>query len=285
MLDNVRGEWQATSVRTPQQAYDECRATTSQPGEWGDAECRARMPLYGRHVAIKLDSQGTPYVLYTARDEEQFSASREWLELATKDGDEWRTESVAGGSKYFDLVVDAQDHVHIVAQQSGDIVYGWTFSHLTNATGSWRATTLQSALRGGMGYFASAAVSKSGRLHAVHYDNTFYGDNEYVTALSYIRKGNGQPLVGSLKTGMTPRAWDADIALDADENLHVAYHDNGSLVYQSVRGDQLVEPMIIDHDGVGSHASLALGGGTISVTYFDEGEARLKYARWTCSEP
>ncbi len=285
LLDNATGAWRQTDVRTPQQAYDECRSTTSQPGEWGDQECRSKTPAFGRQVALRLDSHGTPHVLYTAFDEEQYSASHEWLELAVKSGDGWTVERVSGAARYLDMMLDARDRVHIVAQQDAGIIDGNVLMYMTNVSGTWTGGggTLASAYRGEMGHFASGAVSKSGRLHAVHFDNTFYADNEYTAGLVYIRKGNGSPLAYQVKRGGTPRAWAADVALDADENLHVVYHDNGTFVYQRLSGDQMTAPITIDGNGVGSHASIALGGGTIHATYYDEGEARLKFARWTCT--
>jgi hypothetical protein len=281
MLDNASGAWRETQVRTPAGAFAECRAKEGPVAE-GYSMCRYNS--YGRHSAIRLDSHGTPHLVYSVYRDVQYSSPVEWLEYATRDGNSWRVETVGGRSYYFDVAIDSSDHVHITAQQSGDITTGNYFGYMTNATGAWQGTTLHSVYRGSLGNFASAAVSSSGRLHALQFDNTYYDDLGYTAALTYVKKGNGQPLIGELKRDHATRAYAPDIALDADENLHVAYHDEGSLAYQVVNGDEAAAPVIVDHGGVGSHASLALGGGTIHVSYFDEGEARLKYARWTCTQ-
>jgi hypothetical protein len=281
LLDNASGAWRESIVRTPNDEFLECRATESVPE--ASSACHFTWSL-GRHVALRVDSHGAPHVAYTVWREKQFAGSEEWTEYATREGNSWRSQAVAGGNGYIDLELDRNDRAHIVARIAGDILSGNVLGYTTNASGTWRSTTLQSAYRGDMGAFASCAVSKAGKLHAVHYNNTFYDDQGYTAALTYVRKGNGQPMSSEIRRGGTASAWQADIAVSSDDNVHFAFHDQGSLVYQVLEGDQLHPAVTVDGGGVGRHASLAIGGGTLHIAYFDDGEARLKYAKWTCAQ-
>ena len=283
LLDNARGSWRETEVRTPAQAYAECRANEHVPDEAYSA-CRYYTHDFGRHVAMRLDSHGTPHIVYSAERDQQYSSHDEWLEYSTKVGTTWVHESIGGNSFYFDVAVDGRDRVHVVKQVDLGAYEGKGLGYTTNVTGAWQTTTLASTRRGSMGLFVSAAVAKSGRLHAVHFDNTGYADHAYTSGLTYLKKGNGPALATELKRANVTEALVPDIALDVDENVHIIYYDQGSLVYQLLKGDQMYPPMTVDQGGVGRHPSLALGGGTIHVTYFDIAESRLKYARWACAQ-
>ncbi len=205
----------------------------------------------------------------------------------------WNLKTVDDGGQNGDLKYetsiahDANNNIHISYYDSAT----GTLKYATNASGTFRTFTADPTVN--RGEYSSIAVGPGGTVHISYFD-------AQIGALRYV-KGTATGVFSSPQvvddgladpvSGLADEGSNTSIALDAQGNVHISYHDSstGNLLHAAFpsAGPFPVVPSIAIVDGVsnkatqnvGHYNSLAIdGNGSVHISYYDFGNGVLKYA-------
>jgi regulation of enolase protein 1 (concanavalin A-like superfamily) len=165
------------------------------------------------------------------------------------------------------LAVDSNNKVHICYHGSLDLI-GGTLQYITNASGDWVTSTIDS---GDKGLDASIAIDSNNKVHISYLAGT---DG----TLKYATNAKGHWVTSTIdnKKGV---GFNTSIALDSHNKVHISYCDsiNISLKYATNAKGHWVKSTIDSTDGVGSTSIAVDSDNKVHIGYYDYGRY-LKYA-------
>jgi hypothetical protein len=233
--------------------------TTFEGGIWTNEVIEATA-FTGAELSIAIDASGVPHVSY-----HNYTASFEVLRYAVRTGGVWMTETVVNGSgRYNDIAIDSQGRPHISYYHPG------VGARLAVKNGGWSYETAYSDVGQTVGLYTSIALGADDTpyisflkltpaqtvafvtrpaatwLGGVDYDNVDPGytaialTNQGTPVILYTFSGGElrtiEPVTGGglavkTVTSSAVASLPVDLAIDDDNNRHVAYTDLSFSVY------------------------------------------------------
>ena len=227
---------------------------------------------YGE-VGIAVDSNNHPHISYAV----SATYCGNGLKLASFDGTQWSTQTVASGNNrgcHSAIVIDENDHVHIAYQSRED----GKLKIASNQSGSFTSYGIDFAVPAYNmypGYYLSMAMDDDGQFHIAHFDDK-NDDLRYATGVP-----NGQ--WSTTIVDASGYGYDANIAIDAGGNPHIVYHSWSGFNLKHAAWDPGASSWqvqtVASGGNMGDSNSLVLdANGVMHVAYTDENLDVMKYA-------
>jgi hypothetical protein len=234
--------------------------------------------MYGNNSGgtwtLSLLGPGYPVLMAAvATDDVAVSLNTDNTELGV-----YREQSGSWNQVYFDvgftavapaLCADPAGHVHFVYLETPST----TFTHATNASGSWTFDTIATTIGTGAVHFGLVS-DNAGKLHVSYYSGLNFDLNYATNAGGSWTTGviDGSHMVGS----------DSAMAMDGNGALHVSYSDdaNGYLKYATNQSGSWQAVTVDNTALVGSWSDIAVdSGGVVYIAYNDQSHAAVKVAK------
>lgn len=221
-------------------------------------------------IDLAVDSQGYVHIAYTSNSQAIYKTNK---------SGSWTSTVVESNHVDYDiaLALDVNDDVHIAYCR-------WEVSYLgeerllyaTNASGSWQRQDVTSHY-----YFLSdvaIGVTTAGTVYIAYSKTDTLGGSMDL----YIASGYWDNWDSVLQGG---KAFDCDIAIDSDDNVHLTYAKEGTHVYYRTNssGSWVYSLVSHDYDKVVGDTSIAVDAeATVHISFYEANDAPfdaiLKYA-------
>jgi hypothetical protein len=220
----------------------------------------------GWDTSIAVDSSDHVHISY-------YTATNHDLRYATNASGDWVTSTIDSGHLMgideIHIAVDSNNKIHICYHGFLDSI-GDTLEYITNASGSWVASTIDS---GDAGLYSSIAIGSNNKV----YISYLYGTDG---ALKFATNASGRWVKYTVdrKKGV---GWQTSIAVDSHNKVHISYTDSIdiALKYATNASGHWVRSVIDSTNGVVGPTSIAIGSGNkVHISYYEEGNQYLKYA-------
>ncbi|MFZ2956404.1 MAG: hypothetical protein WA705_05905 [Candidatus Ozemobacteraceae bacterium] len=230
------------------------------PGEWEATIVCPNLGTYGGYCSLAVDSVGNPHLSFIF-----YHGGKRELRYARALNKQWKTETLIPFSTTMQtnssIALGSDNSVHIACGSSDKRLY-----HLTNRTGTWMNTVVDSLGNGPFAYRVQIAVDKSGGAHLVY-------DQRSKNALRYATNKSGSWVTETLDTEgdswNNPAIW-----IDAETHVHISHFDPAEkAIRYRCNTNGLWNTSIIEDEGkVGLETSIfGTRDGHVSVGYFLEG--------------
>jgi hypothetical protein len=215
----------------------------------------------GDYCDIEIDGNGNPSIAYH-RYTGMFSG---YLRFARKISGQWQIieQATEYGGYHANLEFDNQGNAHIsdcTSWSGGDLRY------LTYDGENWQ---IEKPTLTNVGGYNSMVLDNQGRPQISFYwaDGTNYD-------LKFTNKNSGAWQVYTVDHGLQlfKRGWDNHIAIDNNQNLHIAYHCHNEDLLKYARGiGNSWNTQIVDSiGGYDSYIGIALDGNDVFISYHNE---------------
>ncbi len=242
----------------------------------------------GPYSSLALDASGNPRISY------EYITQHE-IKYAEGDGSQWNLQDVTSfrrGGRYTSLALEPTapytPHISYYYEYfggPGDPLIFYLKSAYWDGS-KWVIMTVDTDYAAGM--YNSLALDGSGNPHISYYRDFTYDD------LKYARWDGSQWLIETVDSDGKVGLY-TSLALDGSENPHISYYDetNGDLKYAYYVGaggncgpSNTWQCDTVDSEGdVGTYTSLTLDeSGNPHISYYDDANGDLKYARWDGSQ-
>lgn len=236
----------------------------------------------GTYSSLALDASGNPRISY------QY-ISRDKIKYAEWDGSQWNLQDVTsswGGGRFTSLALEPTapytPHISYHYEEPSELYFHLKYAYWAGS--GWKNETVEYSHKG---QYNSLALDGSGNPHISYYSRT-YGD------LKYARWDGSQWLIETVDSDGKVGLY-TSLALDEGDNPHISYYDetNSDLKYAHYVGaggncgpSNNWQCDTVDSQGdVGLCTSVALDeSGNPHISYYDDANGDLKYARWDGSQ-
>jgi len=220
----------------------------------------------GDYCDLKLDANGNPCIAYY-RYLGMFSG---YLRYARKISGQWQIVELTNeyGGFHTNLEIDTQNCAHI-----------------TDCT-SWSGGDLRYLIYDGQNWqIEKPVLTNVGGYNSLVFDNqnrpqiSFYWADGTNYDLKFTNKNSGTWQVYLVDHGLQlfKRGWDNHMAIDNNQNLHIAYHCHNEdlLKYAQGSGSSWNTQVVDSIGGYDSYISIALDGGDVFISYHNEYTTKL----------
>ena len=233
---------------------------------------------YSSSRAIAVDASGNPHIVYGSNN----------LFYAYYNGSSWHYETIdivdpsnniSGGCA--SIALDTSGNVHISYRDKkydNNSDYKYDLKYVTNASGTWVTTTVDSG--GSVGTYISMALDTSGKVHISYYDSTERYNDSMNRDLKYATNASGTWVTTTVDSDGDVGTY-ASLAIDTSGKVHISYYDdtNDDLKYATNVSGGWVMTTVDSGRDVGEYTSIALDSSSKAhISYYDATNEDIKYA-------